>query len=132
MSVVILFFFMYTTTTRELIGLFSCQQVDDPMRLPPEAFGSLERTPDNPYYIEALSSLRYSSSSWLQGYWTSDTHVRCGSPAHIGLVVGLGVPGVLFFALGLPVGLAVLLWCINRKKVDGKCRLEDPEVCQSI
>ena len=128
MSVVILLYFLYTTTTREIISLFSCQQVDDSTRLPAEASGGLEHAANNTFYAEALAALRYQSSSWQHGYWTSDTELRCGSPAHIGLVVGLGIPGVVFFALGLPIGLWVLLWRINRQKVDGRCRLEDPEV----
>lgn len=128
MSVVILLYFLYTTTTREIISLFSCQQVDDPVRLPQEAYGDLPRSPENPLYQEALVALPYQSSSWLYGYWTSDTNVRCGSAAHIGLVVGLGVPGVLFFALGLPIGLWVLLWRISKQQVDGRNRLEEQEV----
>jgi len=132
MSVVILFYYLYTSTTREIISLFSCQQVDDPSRLPDQAYGGLERVSDNPSYIEALLALPYQSSSWLTGYWTSDTNLRCGSPVHLGLVVGLGIPGVLLFSLGLPLGLWVLLWRTNKQKVDGRCRLEDPEVsgCQ--
>lgn len=64
----------------------------------------------------------------MNGYWTSDTHVQCGSPAHIALVAALGIPGVLFFSLGLPVGLWVYLSRINKQTVDGRCRLEDSEV----
>jgi hypothetical protein len=78
--------------------------------------------------MEALAALRYISSSWREGFWTSDTSVRCGSPAQLGLAIGLGIPGVLFFALGLPLGLWVYLHRINRQTVDGRCRLEDPEV----
>lgn len=132
MSVVILLYFLYTTTTREVIGLFSCQQVDDPSQLPDESSGVLARGPDNPQYSEALQALTHGSNSWLQGVWTSDTAVRCGSPAHIGLMVGLGIPGVLLFALGLPVGLWVLLERISRDTLDGQSRLEDPEVSHGV
>jgi hypothetical protein len=132
MSVVILLYFLYTTTTREVIGLFSCQQVDDPSQLPDESRGSQVHGSDNPQYSEALHALTHQSSSWSQGVWTSDTAVRCGSPTHVGLVVGLGIPGVLLFALGLPVGLWVLLNRISTEARDGQCRLEDPEVSHEV
>lgn len=129
MCVVILLYFLYTTTTRELISLFSCQQVDDPARLPIEAAAGMSRSMENPAYSEALLALPYQSSSWTQGYWTSDTRVRCSSPVHLGLVIGLGIPGVLLFGLGLPIGLWVMLSRINKQTLaDGRCRLEDPEV----
>lgn len=100
--------------------------MDDPLQLPAEVTG-----PNNPLYAEALSTLTYMSSGWAQGFWTSDTHIRCGSPAHVGLAVGLGVPGVLLFALGLPIGLAVYLTRIARTTThDGHSKLEDPEVCR--
>jgi hypothetical protein len=80
---------------------------------------------DEETYLGALQTLTY---RWPSGYWTSDTLVPCGSPTHIALVASLGIPGVLFFALGLPVGLWVYLAHINKQKVDGRNRLEDPEV----
>jgi hypothetical protein len=111
-----------------LLILLSLPQVDNPQLLPAEAYGGLEPVPSNFFYQEALKTLRYSSSSWMKGYWTSDTRVQCGSPAHIALVAALGIPGVLFFSLGLPVGLWVYLSRINKQTVDGRCRLEDSEV----
>lgn len=128
MGIVILLYFVYTSTTREVISMFSCRQVDDPTRLPPEAWGGVEVNSSSNSYQEAVFALRYKSTNWIHGVWTSDTSVQCSSSSHIGLMVGLGIPG-LVFALGFPLGMWVLLGRIGKQEADGHRRLEDPEVC---
>jgi hypothetical protein len=126
MGSVILLYFLYTSTTREVISLFSCQQVDNPARLPQEAWSGQQLNTSSPAHAEALFALRNRTDSWARGFWTSDTNIQCGSPQHLGLMIGLGVPG-LVFVVGMPVGLWLLLWRIS-KHTDGHRRLRDPEV----
>eukprot|EP00882_Tetradesmus_deserticola_P033626 GHRQ01038428.1.p1 GENE.GHRQ01038428.1~~GHRQ01038428.1.p1 ORF type:complete len:245 (+),score=75.65 GHRQ01038428.1:722-1456(+) len=96
MSWVVMAFFLYTPTTREVISLFSCQEVDSHGRLPPEAA----------YADDAEAALTLPNTRW--GVWASDTNVTCGSMAHLGLVMGGGVPGLLWvFGLPLVLGLAL-------------------------
>jgi len=36
--------------------------------------------------------------------------LRCGSSRHSAAVASLGVPGIVFYVVGVPVGLMALLW----------------------
>jgi hypothetical protein len=103
MSWVAMAFFLYTPTSREVISLFSCQRVDAAGHLPAEAA----------YAKDAEAALTMPYSRW--GVWTSDTNVECGSLHHLGLVVGGGVPGLLW-VFGLPLALGLTLRRHNKVK----------------
>jgi hypothetical protein len=101
MSWVVMAFFLYTPTSREVISLFSCQPVDSAGELPLEAANA----------TDATAALTLPGSRW--GVWTSDTNVECGSMHHLGLVIGGGVPGLLW-VFGLPLALGLTLRRHNR------------------
>jgi hypothetical protein len=103
MSWVVMAFFLYTPTSREVISLFSCQKVDAAGRMPAEAA----------YAADADAALTLSDSRW--GVWTSDTNVQCGLSHHLGLVIGGGVPGLLW-VFGLPLALGLTLRRHNKVK----------------
>jgi hypothetical protein len=103
MSWVVMAFFLYTPTSREVISLFSCQRVDAAGRLPDEAA----------FAADAEDALYLPNSRW--GVWTSDTNVECGSLHHLGLVIGGGVPGLLW-VFGLPLALGLMLRRHNKVK----------------
>jgi hypothetical protein len=104
MSWVVMAFFLYTPTSREVISLFSCQEVDSAGKLPDEADFNRE---------DAEAALTLADSRW--GVWTMDTNVMCGSAHHLGLVLGGGVPGLLW-VFGLPLALGLTLRRHNRVK----------------
>jgi hypothetical protein len=130
MSSIILVYFLYTPTSREVISLFSCQHVDSTEQLlmvaPEAGYYNGTLLPAKQASPEAQAALQYTDS-----YWTSDTAVQCWSPAHLGVAVGMGVPGLLVFVVGLPLALWLLLRRFSRKmSTDGRCLLEDEYVRQ--
>lgn len=123
MSAVIMLYYLYTPTAREIISLFSCQPVDSVAQLRSVA----PQSDSDPQAVDALMAL--GGGRWpTGGYWTSDTGVQCGSAAHLGMVLGLGVPGLVLFVLGLPVALWLLLRHNSQPAADGRSKLEEPEV----
>lgn len=52
-------------------------------------------------------------------YWGEDTIYRCYRGKHLFLVIFLGVPGLIFFSIGVPFGLLCFL---ERKKILGQLK----------
>jgi hypothetical protein len=85
--------------SKEVVSTLSCHPVDSSAalrQLVVEVCPSCNMT-------EALSAQRHPDS-----YWSNDMEVTCWSAQHQPVVV-LGVLGLVFFAVGLPVGLFVVL-----------------------
>eukprot|EP00878_Enallax_costatus_P023021 GHUV01024468.1.p1 GENE.GHUV01024468.1~~GHUV01024468.1.p1 ORF type:complete len:339 (+),score=62.81 GHUV01024468.1:70-1017(+) len=125
LSAVTMLYFLYTPTSREIISLFSCQPVDTEKALQDVA-------PTSKYTSDAVAALanRTPKDGW-QGVWTSDTSVMCSSPAHVGVAIGLGIPGLIVWVFGLPIMLWVMLKRNSRVNEFGVSKLEDPLVsCQ--
>eukprot|EP00878_Enallax_costatus_P019909 GHUV01021022.1.p1 GENE.GHUV01021022.1~~GHUV01021022.1.p1 ORF type:complete len:369 (+),score=61.10 GHUV01021022.1:206-1312(+) len=123
LSALTMTYFLYTPTSREIITLFSCQPVDTIealQRIAPQ----YTSTPDA---LDALLDLTPVTWGW-QGVWTSDTCVLCGSPAHLGMAVGLGIPGLIVWVFGLPIALWFVLRRHSKHDAKGQCGLVDPMV----
>lgn len=123
LSAVTMLYFLYTPTSREIISLFSCQPVDtlDALQhVAPESSSSPEAK-------DALKAFTPKNSGW-QGVWTSDTSVLCASPVHVGIAIGLGVPGMIVWVFGLPVALWLMLRRDSKVDANGQFKLEDPLV----
>eukprot|EP00878_Enallax_costatus_P001244 GHUV01001388.1.p1 GENE.GHUV01001388.1~~GHUV01001388.1.p1 ORF type:complete len:468 (+),score=94.47 GHUV01001388.1:70-1404(+) len=122
LSAVTMLYFLYTPTSREIISLFSCQPVDTEKALQDVA-------PTSKYTSDAVAALanRTPKDGW-QGVWTSDTSVMCSSPAHVGVAIGLGIPGLIVWVFGLPIMLWVMLKRNSRVNEFGVSKLEDPLV----
>eukprot|EP00775_Hariotina_reticulata_P009586 gene9586-9749_t len=134
-SIAILYF-LYTPTTREVISLFACQPVDSERQLiqvaPASRYENGTLLPEGQVSSDAALALVYTNanSSWPgQGFWTTDTEVACGSSVHLAVALGMGVPALLLFVLGLPVALWLLLRRFGcRKTEDGGRMLELPQL----
>ncbi|GFR42168.1 hypothetical protein Agub_g2906 [Astrephomene gubernaculifera] len=83
-------FFFYPSISQTLMSIFDCSQVD--------SYDS----------SNILATLYYRTSS----VWQQDFSVKCYKGSHLALVLGLGMPGLLLFGIGWPVGNA---WIMIRK-----------------
>jgi len=99
-SIMCLFFF-YPWLVRIGLGFFSC--------IPLDSMG--DESSSDPYPQYAVANARW-------GYWSADMQQACYTGWHMRWAMGLGVPAVLLFCVGVPVGIAVLLYR-NRRKIDG-------------
>lgn len=123
LSALTMLYFLYTPTSREIISLFSCQPVDtveDLSRVAPQYSSAPDAT-------DALLNLTPKESGW-QGVWTSDTSVLCASPVHVGIAIGLGLPGLIVWVFGLPVALWFMLRRNSKVDERGVTKLENPVV----
>jgi hypothetical protein len=94
----VVLFYAFPTLVKAALTFFACLRIDDA---------------SGPYPAYALAS-------HPSGYWTADIQQECFAGVHRTWALALGVPAVLLFCVGLPVGMFVFLW-VNRFKVD------DPE-----
>lgn len=85
----------YPDTTDAFMSLFSCTCLDSAA---------------NPYAIYRLAT---------GCYYSYDMTTKCYSGQHLLVMVLVGVPGALFWALGVPVGFAIYLWHY-RSRLDEK------------
>lgn len=84
--------FYYSNVSVILLSLFSCVRVDPPA----------PRT-DMPYRS-------YLMANEPNGYWTQEYSTTCwGHSPHALLASVLGVPGIIIFSLGLPIGFFLFL-----------------------
>lgn len=108
---VLVLFFLYPQVSKEIVSTLSCHPVDSRSAFLAAVPTKCERC----NVTEALLALQYTET-----YWSNDTHVPCWRGQHLFVVV-LGVLGLMFFAVGLPVSLFVVL-----SKAKG--RLQDKDV----
>eukprot|EP00878_Enallax_costatus_P010015 GHUV01010454.1.p1 GENE.GHUV01010454.1~~GHUV01010454.1.p1 ORF type:complete len:228 (-),score=53.08 GHUV01010454.1:1784-2467(-) len=92
----------YPQVSKEIVSVFSSQHVDKVDDLPPEA------SCPNCNLTDATAALL-----WQGSYWTSDMLTRCWQGPHLLLALALGVTGLVFFAVGLPVSW---MWLLYRRR----------------
>ncbi|GAX76958.1 hypothetical protein CEUSTIGMA_g4405.t1 [Chlamydomonas eustigma] len=78
-------FYFYPNVCAAILALFACDRMD------------LDEPPYSQYAI---------IRGW---YMQSDSNVQCFTGKHLILLYLIGVPGIIFFAVGLPVGSAIYL-----------------------
>ncbi|MEW5307023.1 MAG: hypothetical protein WDW36_009444 [Sanguina aurantia] len=93
-SVVVIFFF-YPSAVQSLLAIFDCDTVDS-------------GTPRNPLMARSENS--------IGSYWRQDYSQQCYQGPHLGLAMGLGVPGLALLAVGWPLFSAAWLY-INMRKL---------------
>jgi predicted outer membrane repeat protein len=97
-SLVVLFFF-YPTYLRTSYSFFACKKLDHVGELSPDLYQE------------------YAVANAAHGYWVPDMQQPCWEGWHKALALAVGVPCLLLFCIGVPGGLAVLLY-VNRYNLD--------------
>eukprot|EP00899_Mesostigma_viride_P020510 jgi/Mesvir1/28460/Mv15883-RA.1 len=86
-TIFVVLFFIWPTVTQHILTLISCSEVD-------------KRGAEGPY-----SEYRAAASL----YWQKDAGVRCFTGDHLVVTLAVGVPGIILFALGVPVASFLFL-----------------------
>jgi hypothetical protein len=101
-TVLVLVFYAYPALTRASLSFFACVGIDKPL-------SAFDEVPEG-----AAAPL---SHKW--GYWASAITQQCFAGYHLGWSVGLGLPSVLFWCVGIPVAMGVGLYlCRDRADSD--------------
>eukprot|EP00798_Chlamydomonas_sp_ICE-L_P007587 gene7587-742_t len=90
-TIISVVFFVYPGITETLLSFFTCPLIET-------------NESGVAYYEYSLSAGRY---------WSSDYSLKCYEGAHLQLVVFLGIPGVVLFAIGVPI---FSWWFLSRHK----------------
>ena len=88
---VVLFYF-YPGLVRTAFSFFACMMIDD-----------TSSTSKDPYPQFAVANASH-------GYWVFDAQQECWQGWHLSWSLALGVPCLLLFCLGVPLGLGFALW----------------------
>jgi hypothetical protein len=101
-SAIVVLFFFYPAFLRLSLGFFACYGLDSK-----SGFSGQDPYPE------------YAVANASAGYWVSDIQQACWEGWHKGWALGLGVPLVFIFCLGVPLAVLLLL-VLNRTKMDGR------------
>lgn len=94
LSLICIAFYLYPSTVNAILSSFSCLQLDTAAAQP----GGSQQ------YVQYRMA--------QAAYWTQDTRQECYAPgsAHLRLVLAFALPLTLVWSLGIPVGMALVLW----------------------
>ncbi|KXZ54763.1 hypothetical protein GPECTOR_4g833 [Gonium pectorale] len=93
-------FIQYPSVVSQLLGLFSCQELDP---------GPAQTICTDPWDAATCRTDRLSVGK----FWSADLEVRCYEGLHLRLVLIAGLPGLLLFAAGVPLASA---WWLHRNR----------------
>lgn len=82
-----------------ILSIFSCIQVDSEV------------------VLDAYSASYVRNRVFIGRYWAQDMAVQCYTGSHLALALAFGLPCLLIWALGIPLGFALLL---RQAKARGK------------
>eukprot|EP00898_Chlorokybus_atmophyticus_P002166 jgi/Chlat1/2950/Chrsp2S04680 len=79
-------FFLWPAVTQQLISLFACRKIDS-------------------------LGVPYDANERAVGtYWDQYINDKCYTGTHLTMVLAVGIPGIILFGLGLPIGAYLMLW----------------------
>ena len=85
-SLVVSVVFVWPSVSRDILSIFDCVSVD--------------------VSAASLSDYAYATGATITGsFLRADVSVQCWDSNHLALVLGPGIPGLMFFCLGTPVGI---------------------------
>eukprot|EP00898_Chlorokybus_atmophyticus_P006361 jgi/Chlat1/6726/Chrsp50S09098 len=85
-TVIVVEFFLWPAVTKQLISLFACRKIDS-------------------------LGVPYDANARAVGmYWDQYMNDECYTGTHLAMVLAVGIPSMLIFSLGLPMGAYLMLW----------------------
>jgi hypothetical protein len=103
-TLLVLAYYANPTLARAAISFFACLRID---RVPPEVW-----LPPN-----ATAALNHTA-----GYWVSDITQQCFTGYHMRWALGLGLPFILLWCIGVPVAMGVGLFLCRAKAEENSFR----------